>query len=384
MVSFGAGIVDGIRRGYCAYFRQIQNYDAWFERVTSLGAPGPIQDLSDALYRWQCGTEDDPPQLPPPPFSGGQCPIDYQVTGTLQLNLASTGEPFSTSTVTSTAAGFSSLRGPITGTYLGASDGGVITAEGPRQFFVYDPANFTVGSWSITSVTPSNPAISDECGDPPVVLPPPTNIEINIDIDYDGGSVTNIPVTIGPFFVAVGGAIYAPIEINLPDVNLTGNLNLTPEFSFSPEFNLNIGGVETTPDGEPPPSNPSGPGEEEPEEPEEPPTGDRRIIAVTCSGRIEDDARATGIYQEIGPDIYAPRLASVRFGTVINGVLFWSNDVPVKGLRSVIECPIPWGATEVVLNAEPGVAMNYSPVRALPPEYPPFLEFGSSRLSENR
>jgi len=373
VVSFGQGLVDGIRRGYCAYFRQIQNAEDWFARVSRLPRVGLYDDLSDSLYRWQCGPEDDRPQLPPPPFEGGQCPVTYLV----DLVNTSTTAPFP-------ATGQAFVTGPIKGvrTDPGINPGTIfVVVEGASD------VGFRTGNegelWSISGVSRFDNQ-PDNCGDPPPIQPPVTPVEINIDIDYDGGSVTNIPITIGPFFVAIGGAIYAPVEINLPDVNLTGNLNITPEFSFSPEFNLNIGGVETGPDSDPPPDDPGGPGSEEPGEPEDEPSDDRRIIAILCAGRIEDDARATGIYQEVGPDIYAPRLASVRFGTVIDRTVFWSNDIPIKGLRSVIECPIPWGASTVVLNAEPGVAMSYSPVRSLPADYPPFLELGADRLSDNR
>lgn len=86
----------------------------------------------------------------------------------------------------------------------------------------------------------------------------------------------------------------------------------------------------------------------------------------------------------IGPDIYAPRLGSARFGTEIDGVVFWSEDIDIKGLNSVIQCPIPWGASRYVVNASSGVVVNYTPVSSAPKDWPPFLEFGPQTTSDNR
>jgi hypothetical protein len=253
----------------------------------------------------------------------------------------------------------------------------------PGSFPTFRGGAFASEVWTISAVTRTD-GQPDNCGDPDPVIPPVTPINIDIDVDYDGGTITNVPVTIGPFFIGIGGNVYAPVEINLPDVNLNGNINITPEFKFEPDFNFNFGEAPTGPDSEPNPDDPGGPGTGEPSEPEEEPLPNGRIIAVLCTGRIESDARPSGIFQENGPNIYAPRLGSVRFGTIISNAVFWSPDIPIKGLRSVIPCPIEWGASIAVVNADPGVALNWVPIRAQPPEWPPSLELGPSQVVDNR
>jgi hypothetical protein len=191
--------------------------------------------------------------------------------------------------------------------------------------------------------------------------------------------------------------IYAPIQIDVNGtVNIPVTVNLNGEFPFTingtlelaPEFNFNLNPDEFYPEEpEEPEPNPEPEGDDEttePEEPEDEPSPDDPIIAVIVSGAIQSQARPSGIFQDDGPDIYAPRLGTVRFGSLIGRQVFWSEDIPVKGLRSVVQNPIPWGSQLVAVNAEPGVVLNYSPVRSALPEYPPYLAIGNSETSDNR
>ena len=345
-------------------------------RVFPIGAAGDVPSLAyDNLRRIRaryCGG--DGGEEIPPPFSGGQCPTTYLVN----LVNTSTTSPFP-------ATGQVFAIGPIRGVQ-------VRPGINPGTIFIDVLANPTAGfrtgnegeQWSISSVSRVDNQ-PDDCGSPPPILPPPSIPSFDIDIEV-GPSLT-IPATI----------IYAPIQIDVNGtVNIPVTVNLNGEFPFTingtleiaPEFNFNLDPSEFYPEEpEEPEPNPEPEGDDEttePEEPEDEPSPDDPIIAVVVSGAIQSQARPSGIFQDEGPDIYAPRLGTVRFGSLIGRQVFWSEDIPVKGLRSVVQNPIPWGSQLVAVNAEPGVVLNYSPVRSALPEYPPYLAIGDSETSDNR
>jgi len=379
MVSLSDGLNSGLRTAACIL---VGGQWDWMARFLDWGNPEFLQDYARMTRAWVCGDDiDDVPPLPDPPFTGGQCPwVGYQArwrNNRSGLNQSIGG-----------------LVGPITGyqlTVKGAFRYLVITHNGPNAEFIYDSASNTDLGISDFRVV-RNDAQPDTCGSLPPVIGPPAPVNIDIDITYGPNNEFTIiaPVIFAPVNVSLDGKIITNIEVELfPDFKLEGTLELFPDFEFTPTLNLpdfiiNPDSRNPGDDPELPPDTPEGDGEQDDPSPDTESESDSRVYALLCRAVIESEARPSGIYQEVGPDIYAPRLGSARFGTDIDGVAFWSEDIDIKGLNSVIQCPIPWGATRYVVNAAPGVAINYTRISTAPRDWPPFIELGNSILSDNR
>jgi hypothetical protein len=386
MVSLREGITNGLRDAYCS---KVAATPQWFRNLRRVVTAGDLVSRGDYLNQWICGTPPGgSPALPPPAFSGGQCPTTYR----FQVNHLIT---FPDDSTVESASGIFTALGPISGLGTGPSNG-ACGAGDPTAAGVNSASGFVVtgcppigGSISATSflLLERVDGQIDSCGDPGPELPPEVGpITTNIDVNYDGDDILNVPVVLAPVYIALDGTVNVPVTIELPDFNLEGTLELFPGFEFTPEFGGGEKPTDTGPEGEPPPSTPdTDPGDTEEPDPE-PPDGDpdEPIIAVLCNAVIEPEAWPSGIYQPDGPDIYAPSLGYVRFGTVINRSTFWSADIPLKSLRQVVPCPVPWGARRVAVNAQPGVAINFTVIRSELPEYPPYLLLAEGGTRDNR
>lgn len=336
--------------------------------------PTDLRNRGDALNDWICG--DGESTFPPPPFTGGQCPTVYLVSlvnSNPGAGGGSTGEVFATGPI----RGVEQVPGTLPGTIF------VRVLANPDVSFRTGNAG---ESWSISSLSRLDNQ-PDNCGDVEPDLPPPGDIVTNVNVTYGPTNNINIvvPVVFAPVYLSIDGTVNVPVTVELfPGFTAKGTLELFPNFDLNLNFPGSGSGDDSQPDPTPPPDDPDGPGEPGQEDPDAPESSEPRVYALLVRGRIESDARPSGIFQERGPDIYAPRLGSARFGTQIGSVTFWTEDIDIKGLDSVVQCPIPWGASRFVVNAAPGVALNYTPVSTAPKDWPPFLQLGSQFTSDNR
>lgn len=385
MGSFADGIREGLRSAYCS---QVASSPQWFTGLRRVLVPSPLREGADNLYRWVCNQPlENAPELPPPPFTGGQCPVLYDVS----TNNLITFTDGSTLTLQS---GVSRVLGPITG--LGSGPPGTACGQGETQDAagVYSASGFTVtgcpsGAASITAVSIATlvrvDGQPDYCGDPGPDIPgEPAPIDIDIDVTYGPNNEYNItvPVVLAPVFINAKGELNVPVTVSIaPNFDISGTLEIFPGFEFSPSFPR---GDDDGPITEPPPQNPTGPGTGDPGVPEEEPEEDPLIIGVLVAAVAQSEPRPSEIDQDAGPSIFAPRLATARFGKLIANQIFWSEDIPVKGLRSYVPCPFQFGADLVVVNAERGVGLSYSPVFSEPSDWPPFLALGTDTLSDDR
>ena len=383
MGSLREGLISGLRNRYCSTVRRNEQFWGNFRRIA---LPTDLRTRGDALIDWVCG--DSESTFPPPPFEGGQCPVQYR----FQTNNLVT---FPNGTTTMLRSGLFVANGPITGltqqpapTACGNNNPAavVLTGDGPvvTGCASGEGASIRAVSFHLLERVDGQP---DVCGDPPPDLPPPGDIVTNVDITYGPNNEFNltVPVVFAPIYVSLDGRVNAPVSIELfPNLTLNGTLELFPNFDLDVNFPSSRDPGTDGPEGEPPPQLPPGDGQGDDDEGEPPPERDDLIYAVFCRCRIESDAPPSGIFQEVGPDIYVPRLGSVRFGTQVQGVTFWSEDMDIKGLNSVVQCPIPWGATRYTVNAAPGVAINFTPIFTRPKEWPPYLALGFEGTSDNR
>jgi hypothetical protein len=338
--------------------------------------------------------------IPPPQFTGGQCPGVVYNASAVRIRNNGFGPPsgppcelFNDGRI-SVARG---LIGPVSNLQtrgitinpgaIPSTEWFIVHAGGEAPLGAFFDGCPGAGFFDLELVRADG--LPDDCGDPGPDLPPtPSPINIDVDVTYGPSNEFNltVPVVFGIAYVSIDGRLTIPVNIELrPDFNVSGTLELFPDFDLNLNFPVDGPPTDTGPGDDAPPENPPDDDGEttEPETPDEEP-GDRPIYAVLLASAIEPETRASGIFQEVGPDIYAPRLGSVRFGTTLAGRIFWSSDIDIKGLREVITCPFPWGASSVAINPVKGVATNWVPVFTERPEWPPFLELGSQETEDRR
>ncbi len=326
MGSFREGLTEGLRTAACVLVGgQPEFISRWLDFTT----PSGLLPLANAVRQWVCGTDpsEDVP-IPPPPFAGGQCPVLYDVTvSTTVFDLFGPGID---GTVVSSARVLGPIGGVVSSTTQPGFEGqGTVAVSSADGLITTSPATGTEGGTGFTitvlSVTRVD-GLPDECGDPPPDLPPPSPVTIDVDVTYGptNNFTVTVPVIFGIAYVSLDGRVNIPINVQLnPEFALNGTLEIFPDFQLDLDFNVGTNPNDDGPVGDEPPENPDqNPGDEtdDPEGEDEGPAPP--IFAVLTAAVIQSDARPSSIDSFVGPDIYVPRLGSVRFGTVIDGAAF--------------------------------------------------------------
>lgn len=323
------------------------------------------------------------PELPDPPFTGGQCPKEYIVYYTSTATRLSDG---STSNGSGDSFGFNVYPvGPISGASWDSPGDGYayVTFFGgngvPYRFGGIPLSQYSPGSVSVVSVSPRSGL--DDCGNPPPEFPPPVIPPVDVDIDIAPNITVPATFVFAPVTIDVDGRLIAPVTVNVTvennfDIEVNGNLILAPEVKFE----IDPGLKKPTPDT---PVEPDGDGQKDPSEPppkDEPEPSDDDmaypIVGVMIACSIDPDARPSGIDQVNQPDIYVPRLGSVRFGFDLLGSIYWSEDIDIKGLRQLVRCPWPNGAQYARVDLAHGVTGKFRRIYSKPPEGFPFYQVG--------
>lgn len=357
VLTFGESVAQATQGIVCATLAVNDQVNGFLESVADGGSLG-FQDATRALRRQFCNNSDDVVPLPPGPgFTGGQCPVTYRVrwrfnSTNIVWGCGSGSQPY--------------VKGPVNLiTEFDDNDPQGVAyrlectnSSGERVELPMASGPASSVSVSITSVERCD-GLADNCGDPPNPIPPyvPTTTTVNIEYQNNEEVTINedVDVTVFAPFVAIGGAIIAPITVSGNTFNLVGEMTLSPEFKveFKPEFQ--IGTPAGYPDEDPP--NPPG------DVPSPPIEGEsRRIVGVLVTATSVEDSRVTQILQGENPDIFAPRIGNVSFYVETRGGFAWTGDIPVKNLRQYIPCPVPGGAVDAAGSAEPGFNLDFSPI----------------------
>lgn len=321
-------------------------------RVLPATRPAFIQTLNATRRLAGCPPEGDI-EPPTPPFPGGQCAGQlYNVTAS-GLNALGT-------TITNTRG---PLVGPIGGLVFDPPNefGGVFvraqTGDGPSNtsFATTSPGN--ASTWQIISISPVTASQGDECGDPPPIYPPPTEVNIDVDVTIegdDGDLVVTIPFIFSPITVNFDGTLRIPFTFDFGGFSFTG--------SFPLDFNIPITIN--------PPSLPPGSGEDFDSVGDDEPGGTvpplppgEKIIGVVVNSEISQPGRVGSVNFENGPAIIVPRAASVKFAYSLGAATFWSSDIDVKTLRAFVPCPFSQGADAAVVTPYIGLESTSVPVR---------------------
>lgn len=392
-MNFLDGLGETVNRAFCEILGNTVNQAEVLQYVLTPGF-GPQFNPFPALYAQNCPLSPPPDPLPGSPFSGGQCVgVSYRVFFTT----------FSTA-IPGNAGGqedsensdFIVLAGKINGSGQfdnginwsgviysdGAPGGRTLVGSGSKSFF-------SSVSTTITSVVPVS-GLPDTCGDPPAPVTPytPGDNIYNGDVTYNNNEGDTVTIPVG---IALGYAT----------VNLNGNLNIpiNANFALNPQFNGNFnyspGGGGITPDfshpASPLPPSCSDPGGYNPDpsipappdsvsdpdplpDPTTDPTERRKLLKGAIVTTSVLDGNETIIFQGDNPDLYVPSLGYVQFRIQVGDSGAWTNDIPVKCLRTFIPCPWEGGAIDVRGTPRYGNQFEVTPVyitRTFNPTYPP-------------
>lgn len=378
MVTFRQGLVNAIRNGFCTY---LGLYEGFLNSLPSAPPPlgGAFPEIPIAATRFTrrllCNRE--PPEESNPPFSGGQCPVFYDVTLLKNANLADgSPKPGYPDSIT--------VRG------LGPVQGFIITQDPGFPEFIYvvfADGNDYAGNLNTPDERFVNCAITnvvrvdgqpDDCGNPlpPTPTPPQPSAPIDLPVDWtdeDGNDLSLIiPIIFAPIRVDIDGTLNVPFKFDIDptfNVNFNGSININ-----TGDINFNFGNQNTPPSKYPgqddyqspddvpdyPPDVPNGVAPIPPAPPEDETTSVIRAVIVTVTDYASN---ATIIDQAENPDIYAPNLGFVQFAISVKNAVAWTSDIPVKNFRNFIPCPWEGGALEVRGTPRPGVTWTLSPVR---------------------
>lgn len=372
MVSFSEAVRNGINRVECF----ILSNNPFVNGSASNFSDAERAVFNDRINQARAVRGCDPATPtapPPPPFTGGQCTCSVY---SVRVDIA-----FTEDGVEETSFLIRRVRGPLVG--VTASDNGTRptytftannigdnTSTSPPCRTGLPPISRTFtpsagfpdpGSVTVTSIAPTLVEGPDDCGDPDPIYPPPTNINIDIPITFSPDFGPDIDVTIpfefSPTEVNFNGDLRVPFTFNF------GGFNFNGDFSFDPTVPIRINlpglgggggqGTETQP--------PDQPGESvDPQPP------DRKIIGVVVTATAIQQGRVSS-YESPGiPEIYVPRLGSVKFAYNLGGATFFSSDIDVKDRRTFIECPFTGGADAVIASPQVGVDFSFLPIRGFP------------------
>lgn len=291
---------------------------------------------------------------PPPPFTGGQCAVVYltefartdQPTNWLSTNPPSLVGPITSAVVSTVGPGPSG-----TTTYRATFTGANGTSIGQSN-------NFNPPPGIITRVRRQD-GLADNCGDPPPIYPPPTNINIDVDVEYvdEGDVIVNVtvPIEFKPFTVNFNGDVNFPFEFSLGGIDFNGDV------VFSPDFSLNVGGPSL------PPGPINTPNPDPDTNPDVPPAPrGNKVQGVLVTAVVAPNSEVSSIDGGSIPDIFVPRLGSVKFAYSFGARTVWSNDIDVKGTNVFIPCPFSQGADAVAGSPRPGVTFSLAELTGPP------------------
>lgn len=375
--TFTESAKAAVRNAICTYARRVDNANSWLQGVVGPGAPAV--PLAREIRATACGDPFVDETGVAPPFLGGQCSgtryrFDYEAES--RFNPPGCGDRVISGGGTLADSNFE-IWGPVSNvrlegefqscglTMFSRIEADYFTPEGvPRsgRLNFSDLRIVNLTSLIFTRID-GNP---DVCGDPPPEFPPfpVEGVTINIDFDYvnEEGNTINQEGDLILFAPIVGSfnSLFAPIKLDFGGFTLDGTVELAPEFNITFNPSSVDDGV-GTPTGDPLPLPDP---DDDPQDPED--RDDSTIIGVQIRAETTGGERASAIFADPGPTIYAPRLGTVSFRVAIGTTSGFTNDIPIKNRNCYIPCPEPRGARGVRVSFEEGVTGEYSLVRGKP------------------
>lgn len=399
MADYTEGIGNAIREGFCTVAPAVAVGALIFGGIATLGVADVVAGVAAGAiglhaYNRYCNEPLPEDGRPSTPFTGGQCPVVYNMTVfcTCDVTFSGTTEPRD-------ATRNFNITGPIGAPQLVLSENQrsytlVVPGANGSTFtslvFNAAPFNGTVsnGTTEVTSLTRVD-GLPDDCGNTSPVIPvlPPGGNIVDSPVTYTTNNNVNITI---PMVIAFGyaqvnfnGTVEIPLTLNFtanPELNLSGTINLnTGDTNFYPDPGAPSNGCDDSPnDYLPDPSVPDYPDSlpgVDPATPAEPDMPERRKILRGVVVTVTSEGNSSGfISQGSNPDIWFPDLGFVQFAVQVGDSIAWLRHEKVNSLRHLIQCNWPSGAIEVRGTPRPGVTWILTPVfttQSFVPQYPP-------------
>lgn len=366
MPNFTDALEDAVRSATCGILAVNDNIQGWWARNTDLPFTDALAAGATAARRSLCDNPNPVPNIPSEIGDRGQCSDTTYRVRFRYREFNDEGAQIR-ERISSNIFFFGGLKDyRLPNTSVGQSSIGycweTCTPPGDVSTFIFDTsAGNTATKEIIEYEVVSGP---DDCGQDAPDQPAPIYqpISVPISVTYIDNSNTQI-TELGDFNLSVPiflpGSVNIPVEINLPGSTINGNIDI--EGNLTIEISPGRQPDDTVTD-TPPPELPPG------QEPEDPET-ERRIIGVHVFTTLPPNTSVTTIFQEDGPNIFAPRGGSVRFLITGGGGSSWTRDIDIKGDRQYIECPAQQGAISVVANELPGGTVSLIRVYGSIPSY---------------
>jgi hypothetical protein len=237
--------------------------------------------------------------------------------------------------------------------------------------------------------------LPDECGDvptpvtprPPIVQPPRSPDIPRVDPDGNPLPPIYFEPRIGPIYIGPQGDLNVPVTINIGGPSIDFPISIPVSVSlpdFKPSFHFGGRGGGTTPGQPTEPGPPQGiccprpprftrPGDDEnPDDPPEPQPEDGFVVGINVTTEVESPVATATIIGTAQPPLRVPRIATVQFGTGVEGFEFIGADTQVKQLKQFVQAPVDVPITRAFVRWEPGWAGTfeyvYAPRNPEPPE----------------
>lgn len=363
MPNFTDALADAVRTTTCGILASNENIQGWWARNTSLPFTDALAAGASSLRRGLCDNPTPVPTTPNSVGNRGQCPDTI-------YRFSRTYRTFKDGMMIDEDTRIDDVRGRIVpATFDGFGAGiaigyrvGVGSPFPGVDQYVYFPTDGQTATRTINEITPifgPNNCPDDSSNDSPIPYdPPPTQINVTY-VNNEGDTITELGDfnLLLPIFLP--GSVTIPFDVNFGGNTVNGTLNLNGEINI--DISPGRQPDDTVTDTEPPELPPG-------QEPEDPET-ERRIIGVHVFTTLPPNTSVTTIFQEDGPNIFAPRGGSVRFLVTGGGGSSWTTDIDIKGDRQYIACPAPQGAISVVGNELPGGTVSLIRVYGSVPSY---------------
>lgn len=384
--DYQSNLNNQIRDRVCTFLGNAANMYGALNEATG-GDPSTLSEIGASVlgqiqnaYRGYCNAEP-----PPPPNSGGECPIGYGINCTFAVYLLG-GQFAYRRTLTSDCNFAPFIFGPVGGARIKEQGGFiwyVVSGFGSNgvatEADITDRVNTLVYRTPVIESLEFYPCNQAEatCDRPPIPSP---EIEFPVrlpDINFNYGDETNnfnfsAEVTVEAPRVDIRGNFRFPVTLNFGP----NDINISPSVRFEFGDSTTNNYITNSPP-PPPPIRTRDPietierdeNDDEPPPPPPPPPGSQIVLregrvylGMLVVSDVTDEANVSVINQEPNPPIYVPSLGHVNFWVKVGNREAWSGDIKVKNTYQFVQAPDPLRTIAAYGTPQPGVEMKFFPV----------------------
>lgn len=360
MVGLRQATENAVRGFVCSAFDISAGANRWLETIRRSGGSVPPPDPTGILPAAQAlGCDPDfsggqtggtgtGASYDDPGFTGGQCPIFYNIFVRLENNVG-VGGPSPPGVL-----GSYQLLGPIQGFVTPEGGQGIFIEHNNGQLFnVTFTGSVEQNGPSFDSITPAVPGEVDNCGDPQPDSPYPTEEGPITYDDSTGAPVTeNVTIIGGDIVIEANGNLIVPVIVTFPSFTLDASVNIsTGDIAFN--FGGNPGDTGCCPTPETPEDV-----EDDPEDPP-PPMDNKRLVGIKVVSTFDPlTNESTPAQTPPGPEQRYPDIGSVTFSVQVGGVRSYTAPQKLQQRSQFVPVNFADTAYDWHITERPGVTYS--------------------------